>query len=149
MNYKAFFKALGNDNPICIINNDKEIPMSEIKNHNHIDDLFFIPNGGGRLSSEIKKINTFYVDIDCGKDKNNKYYDGKIVKEFKKSLMAKINDFKFAPNAICETRNGYHIYWFIKEDISPELWKCIEKSRLILCKVAKYQHFCENFSTFA
>lgn len=102
--------------------------MSEIKNHNHIDDLFFIPNGGGRLSSEIKKINTFYVDIDCGKDKNDKYYDGKIVKEFKKSLMAKINDFKFAPNAICETRNGYHIYWFIKEDISPELWKCIEKA---------------------
>ena len=102
--------------------------MSEIKNHNRIDDLFFIPNSGGRLSSEITKINTFYVDIDCGKDKNKKYYDGKTVKKFKKCMMEKIDAFEFRPNTITETRNGYHLYWFIKEEISSELWKSIEKA---------------------
>ena len=99
--------------------------MSEIKNHNHIDDLFFIPNSGGRTASEIAKFNTFFVDIDCGRDKNNKYYDVKTVKEFKKSIMAKIDAFKIVPNAIVETRNGYHVYWFIKEDISSDLWRKI------------------------
>lgn len=123
MNYKAFFKALGNENPICIINNDKEIPMSEIKNHNRIDDLFFIPNSGGRKASEITKFNCFFVDFDCGRDENDRYYDAPIVKEFKKSTMAKINAFKFRPNALIETRNGYHFYLFIKEDISSELWR--------------------------
>ncbi len=99
--------------------------MSEIKNHNRIDDLFFIPNSGGRKASEITKFNCFFVDFDCGRDENDRYYDVKIVKEFKKSTMAKINAFKFRPNALIETRNGYHFYIFIKEDISSELWRRI------------------------
>ena len=99
--------------------------MSEIKNHNRIDDLFFIPNGGGRKASEITKFNCFFVDFDCGRDENDRYYDANIVKEFKKSTMAKINAFKFKPNALIETRNGYHFYLFIKEDISSELWRRI------------------------
>lgn len=125
MNYKTFFKAIGNENPICIINNDKEIPMSEIKNHNRIDDLYFIPNSGGRKASEITKFNCFFVDFDCGRDENDSYYDVNIVKEFKKSTLVKIDAFKFSPNTIIETRNGYHVYWYIKEDISSELWRRI------------------------
>lgn len=102
--------------------------MSEIKNHNRIDDLFFIPNSGGREAAEITKFNTFFVDIDCGRDKNDQYYDGKIVKEFKKSIMEKMDTVKFQPNAIIETRNGFHFYFFIKEKISSELWKKITKA---------------------
>ena len=72
MSYKKFFELLGNTNPICVRKNRIPISISEIEKYNGVEDLYFYPNQGGKKDCEIKKFNCFFVDIDYGRDKNDR-----------------------------------------------------------------------------
>lgn len=101
--------------------------MNDIKNYNHKNDLYFIPNGGGMKSNDITQFNAFFIDLDCGRDENGNYYPIHHVKQYKHTQLEKLKIFDIPPNALVETRNGYHAYWFIKETITKEQWQEIEK----------------------
>ena len=127
MNYKDFFKLLGNEEPICLINCVNPIPVKQIPKYNGKKDLFFIPNSGGTKTKDITKFNAFFIDLDCGRDENGEYFPTDIVDKYKEEQMEKLKSFHLKPNCIVSTRNGYHCYWFIRQPIDLETWNSIEK----------------------
>jgi len=132
LNYKEFFKLLGNPNPRCFIkdtNPDIIIPIqvSDIDKYIEKKELYFIPNEGGTKTKDIKKFNCFFVDIDCGRDENKNYFPDNVVNNFKRKQYEKLKNFQICPNVLCETKNGYHAYWFLKEKITLEQWNEIEQ----------------------
>ena len=127
MDYIDFFKALGNEQPICFADNREIIEIGKISELNKKRNLYFIPNSGGVKGKEIAKFNTFFIDLDCGKDENKKYFPLEYVKKYKKEQLTKLKAFVPCPNAIVETRNGYHAYWFIHEMIDFEKWNEVEQ----------------------
>ncbi len=128
MTNKEFFDALGNPNPICLVNNNKRIYVSDIPKYIDNYDIFFIPNIGGTKKIDITDFKCFFVDFDCGRDKNDNFYPLNYVKKFKDSKLQDLKKFEIQPNAIIETRNGLHAYWFIREEITYEKWNFIEKA---------------------
>lgn len=62
------------------------------------------------LKTDIIGYNAWYVDIDCGKNADNKYYSLEEVSRRKKEINNSI-DLLPTPTAIIDTRNGYHVYW--------------------------------------
>ena len=127
MNYEYFFKLLGNEEPICLINCVNPIPVKQIPKYNGKKDLFFIPNSGGTKTKDITKFNAFFIDLDCGRDTNGEYFSTDIVDKYKEEQMRKLKSFHLKPNCIVSTKNGYHCYWFIRQPIDLETWNSIEK----------------------
>lgn len=128
MTYQEFFKALGNPNPICLIDNKIKISVDEINKYNKKNDIYFIPNVGGTKTSDITDFMTFFIDLDCGRDENGNYYSLNKVRRFKESCLAKIDTFEIKANVVVETRNGIHAYWFIYDKIDYDLWTKIENA---------------------
>ncbi len=108
MTNKEFFDALGNPNPICLVNNNKRIDASDIPKYIDNYDIFFIPNIGGTKNIDITDFKCFFVDFDCGRDKDDKFYPLNYVKKFKDSKLQDLKNFEIQPNAIVETRNDLH-----------------------------------------
>lgn len=117
---------LGNTNPICFIDNDTIIPLKDVPNYIDKHDIYYIPNIGGTKSEDITEFKTFFVDLDAGKDSQGNFLAGKKVRDFKSKQWEKIYGFKFQPNSVIETRNGFHLYWFLRETIDADLWQKIE-----------------------
>ena len=70
---------------------------------------------GSRRTSNLKRLNAFFIDIDTGtKDKQ--------LERIKKGL---------TPSMITEGRRGHHVYWLIHGDLSPETYKEIVRNRLV------------------
>lgn len=128
MTYQEFFKALGNPNPICLIDNKIKINADEINRYNKKKDIYFIPNIGGTKTKDITEFKTFFIDLDCGRDENSNYYSLNKVRRFKEAQLVKIDNFEIKPNIVVETRNGLHAYWFIHDKIDFELWSKIENA---------------------
>ena len=120
--------ALGNPNPICLIDNKIKIGADEINRYNKKKDIYFIPNIGGTKTKDITDFKTFFIDLDCGHDENGNYYSLNKVRRFKEAQLVKIDNFEIKPNIVVETRNGLHAYWFIHDKIDFELWSKIENA---------------------
>ena len=120
--------ALGNPNPICLIDNKIKIGADEINRYNKKKDIYFIPNIGGTKTKDITDFKTFFIDLDCGRDENGNYYSLNKVRRFKEAQLVKIDNFEIKPNIVVETRNGLHAYWFIHDKIDFELWSKIENA---------------------
>jgi len=82
--------------------------------NSHGKDAYFYVNSGGTKAEEVTQINAAYVDLDVGKDENKQYFTAAIVNKKKKIILDKINSFPVKPSFVVETRNGYHVYWLIK-----------------------------------
>ena len=128
MNYNDFLNLLGNKNPICFVDNNIVIKKKDIPKYIDEHDIYFIPNIGGTKTDDIKEFKAFFVDLDAGRDADGNYLPNKKVKIFKSEQWEKIYGFGIQPNAVIETRNGLHLYWFIKESINTELWQTIENA---------------------
>ena len=128
MKYNNFLELLGNPEPICFVDNHAKISVSDIPKYIDNHDIYFIPNIGGTKTDDIREFKTFFVDLDAGRDTDGNYLPGKMIKQFKAKQWEKINNFSIPPNAVIGTRNGLHLYWFIKETISKDLWQSIENA---------------------
>ena len=128
MNYtlKEFLRLLKNKEPICFINNKKIIKFSKTSEYNGVKELHYIPNTGGTKDEDIKQFNTYFIDLDCGRDNNKRYFDLDTVLEYKKKKMKELQRFQPSPSAIVQTRNGLQVYWFIKDAPTPSQWRRIE-----------------------
>ncbi|URN95138.1 MAG: hypothetical protein NAG76_02455 [Candidatus Pristimantibacillus lignocellulolyticus] len=87
-------------------------------------------------------INAQFIDIDAPKQIRK---DKESLRQFKKQVAQSIKSFSVQPSGVIETKNGYHVYWFVS-DGKPELFRhvqmqlvqelggdknCINESRLL------------------
>ena len=105
-------------------------------------DVYFTPNtmpAGGRTKNKREgkvsdpiALNCFFCDFDAGKDVSGNYLPMAQVDEFKAGVMDRLKQFpKYT--AIDETKNGYHVYWFIKEeDKQMNLQQWIDTEKMIV-----------------
>ena len=126
MNYKEFLEKLGNPDPICFVDNNIVISLKDVPKYIGKHNIYFIPNIGGTKVEDIKELKVFFVDLDAGKISKDEFLPGKAVKKYKTEQWKKINAFSIPPSFVVETRNGMHLYWKIKEEITHELWQRIE-----------------------
>lgn len=110
-------------------NEDINMPYSEdlvskLKSLNAQNyNIYFVVNSGGYSSADITRINSVFIDFDCGRDKDGNYYPTNVVDEFKSTKLQVIEDFELKPSAIIETRNGFHVYWFLQKTATVEQFK--------------------------
>ena len=96
--------------------------------------VYFVVNSGGQKTDSIKRVNAHFVDMDFGKvpklingelfkDSKGKivyeYRNKEEIEEYKIAFLKKLENFKLIPNAIVETKNGFHVYWLLDPD-KPE-----------------------------
>jgi hypothetical protein len=141
MNTEQFFRDLfgnGDINFRCIRDSDKDThtPKGKRYNESMINELrewnernyeiYFVANSGGYRNEHITKINTVFVDLDCGKDSTGQYHPLDVVEQYKKKKMREIEQFPLQPSYIIETRNGYHVYWFVNDGATIEQFERCE-----------------------
>ncbi|MDW7662714.1 MAG: DNA-primase RepB domain-containing protein, partial [Bacillota bacterium] len=91
--------------------------------------VYYVVNGGGDKDESINLINSVFIDFDCPKEMKQHATMDK-VDAYKREQMDKINQFKYKPSYIVETRNGLHVYWLVNKDATVEQFK-IAQQRLI------------------
>jgi hypothetical protein len=86
-------------------------------------DLYFMPNHCSytRMSAKnIDRINAVFVDLDAGRDKDDKYIKMSLVNAYKRKAWAKLEEFEekfnLPSSIVVETRNGYQVYWLLKSE---------------------------------
>jgi len=90
-------------------------------------DIYFIPNTGGTKNSQITQINSSFIDWDAGRNSQGNYFPIEIVAQKKQEFLQQIDIFPYRPTYVIETRNGYHVYWFLYPGTTPEQFIIIQK----------------------
>lgn len=103
---------------------------SKLKKCNEIYkcDIYFIPNSGGSKNSQITAINSLFIDWDAGRDENKKYFPIEVVQQKKQEFLQKLAQFPHKPTYIIETRNGFHVYWFLYPGTTSEQYILVQKA---------------------
>lgn len=122
-NFLSNFYQRNNKKPsMVIVNSDPSVRNSsmnfvtieealELNNAGH--DVYHYINGGPK-NLDVKKLNSFYIDIDAGRSEDGSYLPLKDVRIKKHTMLKTLKDFPFEPTFIVETRNGFQIYWCLK-----------------------------------
>jgi CHC2 zinc finger len=109
---------------------DEEVHNQLISLNEKDYEIYFLVNFGGFKADEITKFNAVFIDLDCGRDVDGKYFSKNITTEYKYEQTIKLQQFELEPTYIIETRNGLHAYWFIEDGATAEEFtKC--QGRLI------------------
>lgn len=77
-------------------------------------DVYHYINGGPK-NKDVRLINSFYIDIDAGRDSDGLYLPLKDVRCKKNEMLKTLKGFPFEPTFIVETRNGFQIYWCLNK----------------------------------
>jgi hypothetical protein len=104
---------------------DKAIKETENTNR----DLYFYVNGYATIN-EVRSHKTCFVDLDAGRGSDNKYLPARQVNIAKAGFLKQIGAFPLTPTWIVETRNGYQVYWVLKESarrVSRIVWNGLQK----------------------
>lgn len=91
------------------------------------DDICFIVNSGGTCDHQITRINAVFVDWDCGKDQDGKYFDEDAATAKKAEFQKLLGPFRPIPSAVVETRNGFHVYWFLESGVACDQFREAQK----------------------
>jgi hypothetical protein len=125
--FKTFHDALGSNAQKldCNLDEYEDFKTELIKINNEGNGIFFVVNRGGQKNEEINRITSHFLDFDFGKvDTGRKDAKGKIVFEYrsnevieilKEDFLIKIDMFKLEPSIVNETKNGFHVYWIVKD----------------------------------
>lgn len=100
--------------------------LERLNNQNH--DIYYIPNSGGSRDCQITQINSLFIDWDAGRDSTGLYYPIEIVQQKKQGFLLLLTQFPYKPTYVIETRNGYHVYWFLSSGATSEQFKLIQKA---------------------
>lgn len=131
---KINFRAIGEGSPIkkCGKYSTIKDSLKELNEKGY--NIYYVVNSGGDKDENINKINAVYVDFDCGRDENKDYHPLEIVSKYKKEKIGVLNNSNLfcVPSYIVETRNGLHAYWLLKENISIDEFKSIQRQLIDL-----------------
>ena len=143
-NEKVYFRLIQEEKHIaknfdCLLTLDEELeyPLMQKmiqKYQRQGYGVYFVVNSGGQKTDSIKRVNAHFIDMDFGKvpkiingelfkDSKGKivyeYRNKEEIEEYKIAFLKKLENFKLIPNAIVETKNGFHVYWLLGPD-KPE-----------------------------
>jgi len=104
------------------------------------DDICFIVNSGGTRDKDISRINAVFVDWDCGKDADGRYFGDASVLVKKTEFQNTLTGFRPIPSAVVETRNGFHVYWFLESGVTSDKFR--EAQRRLALNFGGDQHVC-------
>lgn len=100
-----------------------------LSNYTETTDLYFSPNSITATKkpkkNDIKDFNSWYVDIDAGRDEKGNYLSDEEVTK-RKARMYEIISLLPTPTLVSETRNGYQIFWSCYEVYNHEDWRLVE-----------------------
>lgn len=143
-NEKIYFRLIQEEKHIaknfdCLLTLDEELeyPLMQKmiqKYQRQGYGVYFVVNSGGQKTDSIKRVNAHFIDMDFGKvpkiingelfkDSKGKivyeYRNKEEIDKYKIAFLKKLENFKLIPNAIVETKNGFHVYWLLDPD-KPE-----------------------------
>ena len=87
------------------------------------DDICFIVNGGGTKDAEINRVNAVFVDWDCGRDEQGRYFTDEVARTKKAVFLPELHNFTPKPSLIVETRNGFHAYWLLEAGVTVDQFR--------------------------
>lgn len=85
--------------------------------------------------SDITGYNSWYIDIDAGKDTNGNYFTIEEVAERKEKMLQIIYSMP-TPTAIVSTRNGYHVYYSCENVHTAAEWQQIEDQLISTARIS-------------
>lgn len=91
------------------------------------DDICFIVNSGGTRNQDINRINAVFIDWDCGRNTDGRYFDEIAVQQKKAEFQKLLSPFRPIPSAVVETRNGFHVYWFLESGVTCDQFRIAQK----------------------
>ena len=83
---------------------------------------------GSRKVDNVKQLNTFFLDLDCGLSKDYKSQEDAI-----KALKVFCNKFKLPRPTMLNSGRGVHVYWFLTEPVGVENWLPVAELLKRLC----------------
>lgn len=125
--FKTFHDALGGNarKLNCNLDEYENLRPELIKINNAGNGIFFVVNRGGQKNEEINRVTSHFLDFDFGKvdtgrkDAKRKiifeYRSSEIIEILKEDFLMKIDMFKLEPSIVNETKNGFHVYWLLKD----------------------------------
>lgn len=123
--------------------------FNKIKSGEDVENYYYSPNDGkiiykenkygGKFKVESKKrddiqrLKAFYIDIDF-KDKNGNHYSDDILLKKKEEMLERLKGYWkehiiVRPNIIVESKNGFHLYYVIKQDHIIESEEVLRKRK--------------------
>ena len=129
----------GFETHIKIVNESIYKTFNKIKNGKYVENYYYSPNDGkiieqenkygGKFKVESKKeediqhLKTFYIDIDFKDEKGEKgeHYPDDILLKKKEEMLERLKRYWkehiiVRPNIIFESKNGFHLYYVIRQD---------------------------------
>lgn len=80
--------------------------------------ICFLVNTGGTKDAQIVRFNAAFIDWDCGRNPEGRYWNLEYVKAAKKRFLEILTAFRPVPSIVVETRNGFHAYWLLQGDVT-------------------------------
>ena len=94
--------------------------------------IAYIVNQGGTCDAEISRITSSFADWDAGRGADGRYLPLEIAEEEKQEFLIRLNDRLPPCSFLVETRNGFHPYWLLLEEIAREQFIDLQ-TRIAIC----------------
>jgi hypothetical protein len=82
--------------------------------------ICFVVNAGGTRDRQIVRFNACFIDWDCGRGPDGQYWALDHVGAAKAGFLPKLASFAPPASIIVETRNGFHAYWLLEENVTAD-----------------------------
>lgn len=92
---------------------------------------------GTRTTDNIKHLQSFYVDLDCGIDPDGRKYETQA--EALAALKEFVKDLKFPKPTIVNSGRGIHAYWPLTEPVSRLEWKAVAEKLKATCQMKGFK----------
>ncbi len=113
--------------------------VPKLSNYREDTDMYFQANAVSAekqlKDKDIKTFNSWFVDLDSGKDENDHYLSDDEVSK-RKARMREIIALLPTTTFINETRNGYQIYWSCYDVNNREEWQKVEDRLVEVISIA-------------
>lgn len=88
-------------------------------------------DSSSRGQQNVRAVKSFWLDVDCKDMIPNKDYANK--DEGKQAIIDFVKAQKFPRPTIVDSGNGWHVYWILEEEVTPELWQPIADKLKTVC----------------
>jgi len=89
---------------------------------------------GTRKGEDVKHINTFFLDLDCGPKKTETEHRFPTKAAAFRALQAFCSQLSLPKPLIVDSGRGLHVYWVLSEAVSVEEWQPVADRFKALCK---------------
>ena len=88
-------------------------------------------DSSSRSQQNVRAIKSFWLDVDCKNKDPAKDYANK--DEGRAAIVAFIKAQKFPLPTVVDSGHGWHVYWILEEEVTPEVWQPIADKLKAVC----------------